>query len=189
MRVERTVTIQRPIEEVFEYLATPENDPTWAPAIRSHERSSPGPIGVGTRTRMELSLLGRTATYDWEVTEYETPRLLAYRTTSGPLPATVRFRLVPVDGGAATGLSHAVETEPRGVYYRALASLMPTAIGRILEGMLGNLKDRLEGKPATASREPGAAPSGAMVVGAIVVAAVAVASLLLLRRRRRSSKR
>jgi hypothetical protein len=65
---------------------------------------------------------------------------------------------------------------------------MPGAIGRILEGMLGNLKDRLEGKPATASREPGAAPSGAMV-GAIVVAAVAVASLLLLRRRRRSGKR
>ena len=142
--------------------------------------------GVGTRTRMELSLLGRTATYDWEVTEYEPPRLLAYRTTSGPLPATVRFRLVPVDGG--TRLAHAVETEPRGVYYRALASLMPGAIGRILEGMLGNLKDRLAGKPATASREPGAAPSGAMV-GAIVVAAVAVASLLLLRRRRRSGKR
>jgi uncharacterized protein YndB with AHSA1/START domain len=186
MRVERTVTIDRSPEEVFEYLATPENDPTWAPAIRSHERSSPGPIGVGTRTRMELSLLGRTATYDWEVTEYESPRLLAYRTTSGPLPATVRFRLVPVDGG--TRLAHAVETEPRGVYYRALASLMPGAIGRILEGMLGNLKDRLEGKPATASREPGAAPSGAMV-GAIVVAAVAIASLLLLRRRRRSGKR
>ena len=65
MRVERAVTIDRSPEEVFEYLATPENDPTWAPAIRSHERSSPGPIGVGTRTRMELSLLGRTATYNW----------------------------------------------------------------------------------------------------------------------------
>ena len=42
MHVERTVTIERPIEEVFEYVATPENDPTWIPSSLKHERSSPG---------------------------------------------------------------------------------------------------------------------------------------------------
>jgi uncharacterized protein YndB with AHSA1/START domain len=186
MRVERTVTIDRPIEEVFEYVSTPENDSTWASAALRHERTSPGPMRVGTTTRMDLRFLGRTGTYTWEVAEYEPPNLLAYRATSGPLPIVVRIRFEPVDGG--TRFMHAIETEPRGIYYRALASLMPGAIARILEGMLRNLKNRLEGKPATPSRGPEAARSRAMM-GSIVVAAVAVIAVLLLRRRRSSSRR
>jgi uncharacterized protein YndB with AHSA1/START domain len=186
MHVERTVTIDQPIEEVFEYVSTPEIDPTWGPAGLSHERTSPGPMRVGMTTQMDLKFLGRTGTYTWEVVEYEAPKLLAYRATSGPLPIDVRLQFEPVDGG--TRFTHAIDTEPRGFYYQALASLMPGAIERILESMLGNLKNQLEGKPATPSRGPAAAPSAA-ITGGIVVAAVAVIALLLWGRRSRSSRR
>jgi len=186
MHVEHTVTIDRPIEEVFEYVSSPENDPTWVPAALRHERTSPGPMRVGMTTQMDLKFLGRTGTYTWKVVEYESPNLLAYRATSGPLPIVVRLQFEPVDGG--TRFTHAIDTEPRGIYYQALAPLMPGAIERILESMHRNLKNQLEGKPTMPSRGPKAAFSGAMM-GGIVVAAVAVIALLLLRRRSHSSRR
>jgi uncharacterized protein YndB with AHSA1/START domain len=50
MHVERTTTIEWPIEEVFEYVSTPENDPTWVSASLRHQRTTPGPMRVGTTT-------------------------------------------------------------------------------------------------------------------------------------------
>ena len=32
MRVEHSATIDQPVDRVFEYVSTPENDPTWVPA-------------------------------------------------------------------------------------------------------------------------------------------------------------
>ncbi len=83
MHVERTTTIERPIEEVFEYVSTPENDPTWVSASLRHERTSPGPMRVGTTTEEDVRFLGRTATYTWEVTEYEPPTTRPGRVVPG----------------------------------------------------------------------------------------------------------
>ena len=68
MRVERTAAIERPIEEVFEYVSTPENDPTWLSASLRHARTSPGPVRPGMTTEEDARFLGRTARHTWEVT-------------------------------------------------------------------------------------------------------------------------
>ncbi len=84
MHVENTITINRPIEEVFEYVSTPENDPTWVSASLRHERTSPGPIRVGMTTQEDVKFLGRTLRdTSWGVIEYEPPTVVAYRATSG----------------------------------------------------------------------------------------------------------
>ena len=44
MRVERSGTIGRPVNRVFEYDSTPGNDPTWVPASLRHQKLSPGPM-------------------------------------------------------------------------------------------------------------------------------------------------
>jgi hypothetical protein len=38
------VTIERPIEEVFDFVSTSENDPTWVSASLRHQRASSGPM-------------------------------------------------------------------------------------------------------------------------------------------------
>ncbi len=45
---ENTVTIQRPAEDVFAFLADFENIPRWNYAIAATKKTSPGPVGVGT---------------------------------------------------------------------------------------------------------------------------------------------
>jgi uncharacterized protein YndB with AHSA1/START domain len=64
MHVETTITIERPISEVFEYVSTPENDPSWVSLFLRHERTAPGPIRVGTTTEEVVKFLGRTASYN-----------------------------------------------------------------------------------------------------------------------------
>ena len=78
MYVENTLTINRPIEEVFEYVSNPENDPTWVSASLRHERISAGPMRVGMTTEEDVKFLGQKATYTWEVTEYDPPTVIAY---------------------------------------------------------------------------------------------------------------
>ncbi len=188
MHAENTVTIERPIEEVFEYVSTPENDPTWVSASLRHQRSSPGPMGVGITTEEDVRFLGRTSRYTWEVTEYEPPTVVAYRATSGLLPGTaIRLRLEPVERG--TRLTHAVDLEPRGVYYKALVPLMPWVTQRLLDSLDRTLKDLLEGETTPPGRRPESAASGvAGSVAAGTVLAVCVALLFVHRRRYRSRR-
>jgi uncharacterized protein YndB with AHSA1/START domain len=151
MHFENTITIERPIEEVFEYVSTPENDPTWVSASLRNQRSSPGPMRVGTTTEEDVKFLGRMSRYTWEITEYEPPISIAYRATSGLLPgAAVRLRLEPVEGG--TRLTHSVDLEPGGVYFKAMAPFMPWMAQRLLDSMDRTLKDLMEGKPTTQLR-------------------------------------
>jgi uncharacterized protein YndB with AHSA1/START domain len=58
MHVENSIMINRPIEEVFEYVSTPENDPTWVPVSLRHQRTLPGPMRVGMTTQEDLKFLG-----------------------------------------------------------------------------------------------------------------------------------
>jgi uncharacterized protein YndB with AHSA1/START domain len=54
MRVERSATIDQPVDRVFDYVSTPENDPTWVPASLRHEMLSPAPMRVGSITEEDV---------------------------------------------------------------------------------------------------------------------------------------
>jgi uncharacterized protein YndB with AHSA1/START domain len=47
VRFEQSVVINRPSEQVFEFLASPENDPQWSSASDQMRKTSRGPVGVG----------------------------------------------------------------------------------------------------------------------------------------------
>lgn len=76
MRVERSGTINRPVDRVFEYVSTPENDPTWVSVSLRHEKISPGPMRVGSITEEDVGFLGRRMRHAWEVTQHEPPTAL-----------------------------------------------------------------------------------------------------------------
>jgi uncharacterized protein YndB with AHSA1/START domain len=51
MDLRNTVTIRRPVEDVFAYLADFGNVPRWNHAIGSTTKTIPGPVGVGSTYR------------------------------------------------------------------------------------------------------------------------------------------
>ena len=67
---ENTVTIRRPVEEVFAFLADFENVPRWNYAILETRKTSHGPVGIGTTYR-QICSIPRRSEEGFEVTVFE----------------------------------------------------------------------------------------------------------------------
>ncbi len=67
--VERTLTVDKPIEQVWEYLSDFRTSEEWDPPTVSTERTS-GDGGVGTTYRNVSKFLGNETEVAYEVTEY-----------------------------------------------------------------------------------------------------------------------
>ena len=90
--------IDRPIGEVFAFLADAENDPKWREGVLEIKRLSG--TGVGARYHQVVKGPGgRRIAADIEVTEHEPESLIAFRTTSGPVRPTGRYELAPAGDG------------------------------------------------------------------------------------------
>ncbi|MDH3540488.1 MAG: SRPBCC family protein [Acidimicrobiia bacterium] len=72
-RISKTVTIDRPPAEVFEYLANFETTAEWDPGITTATKTSRGPIGVGSTFDLIATFRGRTIPVTYEITEYDPP--------------------------------------------------------------------------------------------------------------------
>jgi hypothetical protein len=58
-RVEESIVLERPAEEVFAFVTTPENDHLWSSTAVERSRDSEEPLGVGSRIRAIDKFLGR----------------------------------------------------------------------------------------------------------------------------------
>ena len=108
------VRLNRPIEEVFDFLADGTNNPRWQ---RFVVRTAPSndAVGVGhTFSQRVRHPLGFTVPADFRVTEYERPRRLSVMVTAGgPIRPTITYELTP--DGEVTILRCTVEHQLAGV--------------------------------------------------------------------------
>jgi carbon monoxide dehydrogenase subunit G len=141
IRFELSVDIDRPVHEVWEYLTDPERVPEWQSSAESSHQVSEGPLGVGARLRDERRFMGRRATSDVEVSEYEPERLFTLHGLSGPVRFTVRHRLSDRDGG--TRLDVEAEADPGGIG-RFVRPMIERAAGHELRADFNRLKAKLE---------------------------------------------
>lgn len=142
---ENTVTIQRPAEDVFAFLADFENIPKWNYAIEQTSKISAGPAGVGARYRQTRTIPSRGAE-DFEITALEPARHLAIRGQIGPFQAAISYVIEPRAG--ATQIVNAIELSPLGAMPRFLAPLAAPRVKAAVAENLGQLKRVLElGRP------------------------------------------
>jgi hypothetical protein len=140
-RVEGEIIINRPVEEVFDFVADERNEPRYNPRMLSAEQISEGPIGVGTRFHTQLKTMGRTMPMVVEFTGFERPWRLASVTHSSMMvtEGAVTFESVP----AGARMRWSWDVRPRGAM-RVMAPLVG-AIGRRQEqGIWVSLKRLLE---------------------------------------------
>ena len=138
---ENTVTIRRPPEDVFAFLADLESVPRWNHAIESTTKISPGPVGVGSTYRQIRSEPKRSEE-GFEVTVFEPTHRLAIDGRIGPFHARVAYGLEPIEG--ATRLTNAVELEPASTAAKLLAPLATSRVKAAVAENLVELKRILE---------------------------------------------
>jgi uncharacterized membrane protein len=140
LKVESTTVISRPVEEVFALLSNLENYPKWSSAFLEVQKTSEGPIGVGTTWRAVQKAFGQRLESEVEVTEYEPNRMWTQKGRS-PFPVQVQATFEGVDGGTRVNLR--LEGEPGG-FFRLAEPLLASMAKRNIEGDLANLKDLME---------------------------------------------
>jgi len=70
---EGTVEIDRPIEEVFSFLADGENDPKFSPRVLRMAKTTEGPTAVGTVYASTVKDAGMTTKREFRITEFVVP--------------------------------------------------------------------------------------------------------------------
>jgi len=142
LRVENSVVINQPIEEVFAFVSNTENGPLWQTQVQEAKVTSDGPFGVGSTTAQTAHFLGRGIETEGEITEYEQNRKIAWKSTSGPIPGEGQNTFEAV-GEGQTKFTLTAELDIGG-FFKLAEPLVARSARRQMEANLDNLKDILE---------------------------------------------
>jgi Polyketide cyclase / dehydrase and lipid transport len=73
-----STVINRPITEVFEFLADGTNDPKFSPRVQEIRKATDGPVGVGTVFDSTVKDAGMKTGRSFELTAFEAPRKIRW---------------------------------------------------------------------------------------------------------------
>jgi uncharacterized membrane protein len=142
INVEVSTVINRPVAEVFAFVANFENHPKWETDFQEVKRLTATPGGVGTTYNCLLKFPGQTATSKFEITEYAPNQKIAYAgEPAGPAKPKGNFLFESVAGG--TKITARPQPEFGGLF-RLLEPMMASYIRKNNVAHLSNLKRLLE---------------------------------------------
>ena len=81
-RFEGTVVIDRPIEEVFAFVADGENDPKFSPRVLEIAKTTDGPPGVGTVYASTVKDAGMKTKREFRLTAFDEPTRIRWAEVS-----------------------------------------------------------------------------------------------------------
>jgi carbon monoxide dehydrogenase subunit G len=146
MRIERTVTVDRPLGVVFPYLADFTTTTEWDPGTVHTVRES-GDGGVGTRYRNTSRFAGRETELTYVVEERRENELLRLRGENATVVAhdTMRFEAVPVGAGPDLGtrVTYTAEFAFKGLV-RFVAPLLSPAFRKLGDEAEHGMRESLQ---------------------------------------------
>lgn len=161
LREQRSIVINRPVDEVFAYVTDPRNNATWNAWIIESVMLDDGPLTVGSEFDSVVAFLGRRIESHAVITELVPNQRSSIRTTTGPIVATGSRIVEPVAGG--TRFTQTLEADVRGAFRGFGEALVIRAAVRQLEADLQTLKELLESGAAVSAEHAdvvNSAPAG-----------------------------
>jgi uncharacterized protein YndB with AHSA1/START domain len=131
-----TVIVDRPIGEVFAFLADGMNEPAWRPGVTdvSHVAETGTAVGATFKQTMK-GPGGRSIPGDYRITRYEQPTRLDFEVIAGPARPVGRFDLREAAGG--TEVTFTLDVKPRGLMV-VMASMINKQVRTEVDN-IGNL--------------------------------------------------
>jgi uncharacterized membrane protein len=130
----QTVTVDRPIAEVFAFLADGTNDPSWRPEVISITHVE----GTGEGATYAQTMKGpggRKIKGDFKFTRYEEPNRLDFDVIAGPARPHGVFELREVSPGT-TEVTFTMDLKPSG-----LMVLMAPMINKQVQAEVSNIRN------------------------------------------------
>ena len=145
--------IYRPIQQVFDFVSSPENDFQWQYGTLATAGISEGVSRIGSFFRSVGHLLGQRVQSTFEVTEYEPNTKYGFKSLSGPLHSQTSYTF-EVDRGS-TKISISTQAHVANTF-QMNERLVERKMKKQLKENLTLLKDLLESKRLPP--DPGANP-------------------------------
>ena len=140
-KYEKSVFINRPRQEVFDFVTNLANDSRWQSNIELVEQTSDGPIGVGATWRYVTKTLGRKNEAEIQMISYDPPHLSRVKTVGGPISFENAHKFQEQDGG--TLLTFVGQAEFGG-FFKMAEGLAGKQIEKQMEVQVAALKKLLE---------------------------------------------
>jgi len=120
-KFEATTVIERPIEEVFAFLADGTNDPKFSPRVLEIEQATDGPVGVGTVFRSTVKDAGMKTKREFEITAFAAP-------------TKIRWKEISKNIVTATEGGYDLAAADTGTRVTVFNTLQGHGIGKLIEG-------------------------------------------------------
>ena len=133
--------IDRPVKDVFAFVANLNNMSKWNSAVVSLQQVTPGAVGVGTKFNSVGEMMGRRIEGEVQVTAYEPDSKSGFQMNAGPVQVNVTITCKPV--GTGTKVSLNAQGNPGGLFKLA-EPIMAGRIKSLMEENLARLKTQLE---------------------------------------------
>jgi carbon monoxide dehydrogenase subunit G len=139
-RAQHSVVINKPVAEVFAYMADYTKNPTWQSGIISVRQD--GPLRLGQRIQIKRTVMGRETDSTVEVSYFEPNVRFGSKTVSGPADYEGGYRFEAV-GEGATRVTYE-GTIKVGMFLGPMAKVLIKMFQSQMEEGLGKLKGLLE---------------------------------------------
>jgi carbon monoxide dehydrogenase subunit G len=133
--------IDRPVKDVFAFVADPNNMAKWNSAVVSLQQITPGTVGVGTKFKSVGEMMGRRIEGEMQVTALEPDSHCGYQVNAGPMQVNLNLSFKPV--GTGTKISLNAQGNPAGIFKLA-EPVMAGRVKSMMEENLARLKSVLE---------------------------------------------
>ena len=127
---EKSIFIDRPQKDVFEFVTNPANHTQWSSAAQSARWTSKGPTRVGSTYGVVVKVLWSKMETKIEITGWEPFVMYSTKGSEGSIQAASQSRLEPKDTGTQLTVT---------------GTLQGTGVGRLMEGLFGRLAERQDG--------------------------------------------
>jgi len=142
-RIQETIVIARPVNEVFAFMASAKDWPRWHATMLEAEQTSSGDVTVGATFRGVNREMGMRMPWTAEATEYEADRKWGEKIISSGIVYQGSIIFEPLGAGTMLKLDYDLRV---GGAMKLLAPVVTASMRRQSKGNLAKLKSILEGR-------------------------------------------
>lgn len=141
VKIEKSIFINRPKQDVFDFVMDLNNDPKWQSTIEAVEQVSGETMGKGSIWRYKVKFLGREVESDIEITSYDPPNQASVKSLGGPVPFENTYMFESMDSGTQLKIKAQAEV---GGFFKLAEGMVKKQFDKQMDADGAELKKMME---------------------------------------------